>query len=60
LSTPQIAENNDVNVFNNRLINNSVNHNVHDLCKLVPEVNGEVRMEVLDNINNAMKLKKGL
>ena len=41
-----------MNEFNNHLINNSVNPNVHDLYKLVPEVNGEVRTEVLDNINN--------
>jgi len=25
------------------------------ICKLVPEVNGEVRTEVVDNINNVMK-----
>ena len=56
-STPKIAENNYVNVFNNCLINNSVNPDVHDLYKLVPEVNGEVRTEVVDNINNVMKLK---
>ena len=49
--------NNDVNVFTNHLINNSVNPNVHDLCKLVPEVNGKVRTEVVDNINNVTKLK---
>ena len=30
LSTPRIAENNDLNVFNNRLINISVNPNVHE------------------------------
>jgi len=46
-----------VNVFTNRLINNSVNPNVHDLCKLVPEENGEVRTEVVNNINNVKKLK---
>ena len=56
-SAPKIAENNDVNVFTNRLINNSVNPNVHDLCKLVPEENGEVRTEVVNNINNVKKLK---
>ena len=55
--TTKIAENNDVNVSTNHLINNSVNPNVHDLCKLVPEVNGEVRTEVVDDINNVMKLK---
>ena len=55
-STPKIAENNDVNVFNNRLINISLNPNVHDLCKLELEVNKEVRTEVLDNINNVMKV----
>ena len=27
------------------------------MCKLVPEVNGEIRAEVVDNINNVMKLK---
>ena len=57
LSTPKITENNDVNVFNNRLLNNSVNHNVHGLCKLVPEANGKVRTEVVDNISNVMKLQ---
>ena len=46
-----------MNVFTNHLINNSFNPNVHDLCKLVPEVNGEVRMEVVNNINNVRKLK---
>ena len=46
-----------MNVFTNRLINNSVNPNVHDLCKLVPEENGEVRTEVVNNINNVKKLK---
>ena len=56
-STPKIAENNDVNVFTNHLKNNSGNSNVHDLCKLVPEVNGEVRTGVVDNINNVVKLK---
>ena len=29
-STPRIVENNDLNVFNNRLINISVNPNVHE------------------------------
>ena len=46
-----------MNVFNNHLINNSVSPKVHDLCKLVPEVNGEINAEVVDNINNVMKLK---
>ena len=46
-----------MNVFNNHLINNSVSPKVHDLCKVVPEVNGEIRAEVVDNINNVMKLK---
>ena len=45
-----------MNVFNNRLINISLNPNVHDLCKLELEVNKEVRTEVLDNINNVMKV----
>ena len=56
-STPMIAENNDVNVFTNHFINNSVMPNVHDLRKLVPEVNRKVRTEVVNNINNVMKLK---
>ena len=46
-----------MNVFTNHLKNNSGNPNVHDLCKLVPEVNGEVRTGVVDNINNVVKLK---
>ena len=46
-----------MNVFTNHLKNNSGNSNVHDLCKLVPEVNGEVRTGVVDNINNVVKLK---
>ena len=46
-----------MNVLNNHLISNSVNRNVHDLCKLEPEVNGEVRTEVVENINNVMKLR---
>ena len=48
-----------MNVFNNRLINISVNLNVHDLCKLVPEVkDSKVRAEVLDNINWVKKVSE--
>ena len=44
-----IAENNDLNVNNNRLINISVNPNVLNSCKSVPEVQvNSVRTEVLD------------
>ena len=43
-----IAENNDLNVVNNRLINISVNPNVLNSCKSVPEVQvNSVRTEVL-------------
>jgi len=42
-----IAENNDLNVVNNRLINISVNPNVLNSCKSVPEVQvNSVRTEV--------------
>jgi len=44
-----IAENNDLNIVNNRLINISVNPNVLNLCKSVPEVQvNSARTEVLD------------
>ena len=44
-----IAENNDLNVNNNHLINISVNPNVFNLCELLPEVQvNNVRTEVLD------------
>ena len=44
-----IAENNDLNVNNNHLINISVNPNVLNSCELLPEVQvNNVRMEVLD------------
>ena len=46
-----------MNVLNNHLIKNSDNRNVHGLCLLKPEVNGEVRTELVDNINNVMKLR---
>ena len=39
-----------MNVFTNHLINNSVNPYVHGLCKLVPEVNGEARTEVVNKL----------
>ena len=49
LSAPMIAENNDLNVNNNHLINISVNPNVLNSCELLPEVQvNNVRMEVLD------------
>ena len=44
-----IAENNDLNVNNNHLINISVNPNVLNSCELLPEVQvNNVRMVVLD------------
>ena len=47
-----IAENNDLNVTYNRLINISVNPNVLDSCKLILEVKVDnVRTEVLDIID---------
>ena len=46
-----IAENNDLNVNNNCLINISVNPNVLNSCELVPEVQvSEGKMEVLDSV----------
>ena len=55
--TPRIAEKNDLNVNNNRLINISVNPNVLDLCELVPEVKFDnIRTEVLDNIDKVMEV----
>ena len=56
-STPRMTEDNDLNVFNNCLINNSVKNNVHDLYKLDSEVRDKVRTEVLDSINTGMKLQ---
>ena len=47
-----IAENNDLNVTYNHLINISVNPNVLDSCKLILEVKVDnVRTEVLDIID---------
>ena len=47
-----IAENNDLNVNNDRLINISVNPSVLNLCEFRPEVKRDiVRTEVLDNID---------
>ena len=47
-----IAENNGLNVHNHRLIDISVNPNVLDSCKLIPEVKvNNVRTEVLDIID---------
>ena len=52
-----IAENNNLNVINNRLTNISVNPNVPDLCELVPEVKSDkVRTDVLDNVDNVKKV----
>jgi len=52
-----IAENNDLNVINNRLKNISVNPNVHDSCELVPEVKSDkVITKVLDNVDNVKKV----
>ena len=60
LSTPMIAENIDLNVNNNHLINIFVNPNVLDSCELVPEVKVEnVRMEVLDNIDKVREESNG-
>ena len=51
-SAPMIAENNDLNVTYNHLINISVNPNVLDSCKLILEVKVDnVRTEVLDIID---------
>ena len=55
-----IAENNDLNVNNDRLINISVNPNVLDSCKLIPEVKVDnVRTEVLDNIDRVREISYG-
>jgi len=48
-----------MNVFNNRLINNSVNHSVHDLCKLKPEVCRGNSPKVWKNIKNVGKEVNG-
>ena len=56
-STPRIAEHNDLNIVNNRLINIPVNPKVHESCELVPEVRDDkVRTEVIDNIDNVKKV----
>ena len=60
LSAPMIAENNDLNVNNNHLINISVNPNVLDLCELIPEVKVDnVRTEVLDIIDKVREVSNG-
>ena len=52
-----IAENNDLNVNNNHLINISVNPNVLVSCKLIPEVKVDnVRTEVLDIIDKVREV----
>ena len=52
-----IAKNNVLNVNNNRLINISVNPNVLDSCKLIPEVKVDnVRTEVLDFIDKVREV----
>ena len=52
-----IAKNNDLNVNNNHLINISVNPNVLDSCKLIPEVKVDnVRTEVLDIIDKVREV----
>ena len=57
MSAPRIAEHNDLNVVNNRLINISVNPKAHESCELVPEVRDDkVRTEVIDNIDNVKKV----
>ena len=59
-STHRIAESNDLNVNNNRLINISVNPNVPDSCELVPEVNVDnVRTEVLDIMDKVREVSNG-
>ena len=56
-SAPMIPENNDLNVNNNRLINISVNPNVLDWSKLIPEVKvNNVRTEVLDIIDKVREV----
>ena len=55
-----IAENNDLNVNNNRLINISVNPNVLNSCELVPEVQVSVnKTEVLDIKDSVREISKG-
>ena len=52
-----IAENNDLNVNNNCLINISVNPNVLDSCELILEVEVDnVRTEVLDIIDKVKEV----
>jgi len=55
-----IAENNDLNVKNDRLINISVNPSVLNLCEFRPEVKRDiVRTEVLDNIDKVGEISNG-
>ena len=55
-----IAENNDLNVNNNRLINISVNPNVLNSCELIPEVQvSEGKMEVLNIKDSVREVSKG-
>ena len=51
-----MAENNDVNKFNNYSINNSVKNHVHNLYKLDSEVKDNVRTEVVDSRSTGMRL----
>ena len=60
MSAPKIAENNDLNVNNNPLINISANPNVLDLCELIPEVKVDnVRTEVLDIMDKVREVSNG-
>ena len=55
-----IAEKNDFNVNNNRLINISVNQNVLNLCESIPEVKvSESETEVLNIKNSVREGSKG-
>jgi hypothetical protein len=55
-----IAENNDLNVNNDRLINISVNPSVLNLCEFRPEVKRDiVRTEVLDSIDKGGEVFNG-
>ncbi len=58
--TPRIAEKNDLNVNNNRLINISVNPNVLNSGELAPEVQVSVnKTEVWDIKDSVREVSKG-
>ena len=54
-----MTDDNNVNLFNNRSINNSVNSNVHDLLKLDSGIRNNSEVEVRSKANSGMEVRNG-